>query len=368
MRKNKTLSVRFFGLTFILAFIALTTACGKPQSPKQNTGSHKSEIVLDSDNKEEPGETDTDTTEEDDEEEERIEKPAEDKRIEVKAVVLNNCTGIGFAPVMGWNAKDKSNEKYTLEVVENGDKIAEKLKDGSADVALMPLTDAVKLYNSDKNIVILATNTYNNMYIADTTGKLTNKTDLNGAEIAYADDGSLTSCVAKKIIENCKAQGKPYASNEEIQAGLIDGSIVSAIVPEPYITLAKMSNDAVEMGPEIPELWSAVDKSEIISSVFVARREFVQNNADSIPYIMDDFSQSVNTVKNAVTKTLEWSEEANIVPDRSLAVSTMKNCDFRCNTGSEMRLATDNFLFANKDMFSEEVPDYGLYYVNGLDQ
>ena len=344
----------------MLVFAALFSGCSKNNAePEQPTGSDN-EIVLSNDNKEEPN---IDEDDEDEDEDDMLEKPDEELRIDVKAAVVGDCTGIGFAPIMGWGEKDKNHERYTLNVAKTADEVCGLLKSGEADVAIIPLDKAVELYRSDNNITILATNTYNNIYIADVTALRSEKADLAGQAVYVADDGSLTSNVAKTVIQKSAAQVQTMPDNEAVKAALAEGSINLAAVPEPYITLAKMDNENIEMGPDVAEIWKEDHASEIISSVLVARKDFIEANKDSMIYILDDFKQSVNTVIHGVTKTLEWTTGFKIVEDKGLAISTMKNCNYNFTEGMEMRAAVESFLDDNKDVVGE-LPEEDFYYTD----
>ena len=341
----------------VLVLAALMTACSKNNAGEEGSSGSSNEIVLSNDNKEEPN-IDED---EEDEEEDVLEKPDEELRIDVKAAVVGDCTGIGFAPIMGWGEKDKNHEKYTLTVAKTADEVCELVKNGEADVAILPLDKAIELYRADKSVEVLATNTYNNIYIADTTDSRKTKADLAGQAVYVADDGSLLVNVAKTVITSSGAQVQTMADNEEIRKALSEGTVNLAAVAEPYITLAKMKNDDIEMGPDVSEIWKEDHVSDIISSVLVARRDFVEENKDSVIYIIDDFKQSVNTVIHGVTKTLEWTTSFKIVEDKGLAISTMKNCNYNFTEGMEMRAAVESFLEDNKD-FIGELPEDDFYY------
>ncbi|MBR6401735.1 MAG: hypothetical protein IKS17_11050 [Firmicutes bacterium] len=341
--------------TAALALVMLMTACGgqKEDVPDDSANGSINEISLNDNNKEDP----------DDEENDELQKPDEAKRINVKAAVVGDCTGIGFAPIMGWGEKDKNHEKYELSVKATADEAAAELESGAADVAILPLDKAVRMYNDGKDIVLLATNTYNNIYIADLSSIGTEKSALAGQTVVYVNDGSLTASVAEKILEKAGAQAQSAESGDSLQAALESSSVKLAVTSEPYITRAKMQNDNIELGPDVKELWADVDGSEIISSVLVARGSFVKDNADSMIYIMDDFRQSVNTVIYGVTKTLEYSSKFNIVADKSEAISSMKNCNFTFTEGEDMKRAVQSFLGANSAVFGDKLPDDGFYYI-----
>ena len=343
-------------LPALLAVALFSTACGKntpePEVKAPEESSSVNEIVLSDENKENPDGNEDDT----------LQKPDEAARINVKAAVIGDCTGIGFAPIMGWGEKDKNHEKYELTVKPTAEETAAVLESGEADVAILPLDTAVKLYNKNGKVVLLATNTYNNIYIADLSGEIDEKSKLEGKTVTFADDGSLSASVAKKVLEKAGASTSSVADNEALQAGLADASIQLAIAPEPYITRAKFQNDDIELGPDVAQLWSDVDSCDIISSVLVARKDFVENNKDSMIYILDDFKQSVNTVIYGVSKTLDYSSRFNIVPDKSEAISSMKNCNFTFTEGEDMRQAVEAFLNANSDA-GLSVPDSDFYYI-----
>ena len=164
------------------------------------------------------------------------------------------------------------------------------------------------------------------------------------------------------MLEKSGASTASVADNEALQAGLANASIQLAIAPEPYITRAKFQNNDIELGPDVAQLWSEVDGCDIVSSVLVARKDFVENNKDSMIYILDDFKQSVNTVIYGVSKTLEYSSKFNIVPDKSEAISSMKNCNFTFSEGSDMQQAVEAFLNANSDAVSS-MPGSDFYYI-----
>ncbi len=357
MLKNKLFAKGYIVWAMMCAL--MLSACDMGENDNVQQGSDV-EVVLKDENQEEP-----DTDEDDDEEEDDVlQKPAEELRIDVRAVVVGDCTGIGMAPIMGWGEKDKNHEKYTLTVKTTADEAAQELRGGNADIAILPLTKAIEMYSENKDVVVLATNTFNNIYIATLDSNITEKSNLSGQTIAYCSDNSLTAGVAQKIIASCGATAQAVDSNETIRAGLVDGSIQLAVVPEPYITLAKMDNDNVEMGPDVAAIWSESNECDIISSVLVARSDFIDRNRDSIEYIVDDFRQSVNTVIHGVPKTLDWSAEFNIVTDKSLAVSSMKNCNYTFMSGGEMRGAIKKFLRTNKDVISEDMTDNGFYFAD----
>lgn len=226
------------------------------------------------------------------------------KTSEINVGVLNGPTCIPAAYLM---EKEKS---INFESFADPQALLPKMIKKEIDIGFMPLNVAAKVYNSgNKAIICCAVTGFGNICVITTDQKIRTFTELKGKTVYVAGQGAtpeymmryllnengLTCTTDFNVVDVMLDFSIPTA---QLSAQLISGKIKYAVVPEPFVTIAKMKSSEVRAVLDFQEEYKALTGSQSVYplSVMVVRKEFAENN----PELLESFLE-------AYKKSLEWT-------------------------------------------------------------
>ena len=210
------------------------------------------------------------------------------KETKVRVGLLNGPTCIPAAYLLE-NEKSISFESFA-----DPQALLPKMIKKEIDIGFMPLNVAAKVYNSgNKAIICCAVTGLGNICVITTDPKIRTFTDLKGKTIYVAGQGATPEYMLRYLLTenglNCSSDftladvmlnfSIPTA---QLAAQLISGIIQYAVVPEPFVTIAKMKSPDVRAVLDFQEEYKAITGSQSVYplSVMVVRKEFAENNPE----------------------------------------------------------------------------------------
>lgn len=202
-----------------------------------------------------------------------------------------------------------------------------KLVKKEIDLAFLPVNVAAKVFNTaNKNIVCLAVTGNGNIFLITKDTKVNKISDLSGKKVKVAGQGATPDYLFRYLLQQNEINDNEIfldysVPNAQIAAQLISGKIDYAVVPEPFVTIAKTKSKDVRVAVDFQQEYKFFSdgNQNYPLTVMIARKEFAQNNQEIIDKFLKEYEKSLEwTLKNPAAagklcETLDFSLAANVV-------------------------------------------------------
>lgn len=218
---------------------------------------------------------------------------------------LKGPTGIGMVRLFETPPALPQGDSLALEAVASADAMAAKLVAGELDAAVLPVNLAAKLYTSGLPYRLAAVVGQGMVSVVTTDPAVRTFNDLAGRETYVAGQGATPEYLLRTI---ARAKGLdpdrdlnlifrlPYP---EIAASIAAGRISTAVLPEPFATLALQGNPQARTPFSLDSLWTqATGRPGYPMSVFVLRDSLIRDRPRAARALMDAYEASIAWVKS----------------------------------------------------------------------
>jgi NitT/TauT family transport system substrate-binding protein len=261
-------------------------------------------------------------------------------------------------------------------IVGGAEEISANVTNGSADMAVMPLNLAAKLYNGGVKIKLVSVNIFGSLYMVGKT-QINGVSDLVGQVVYNIGRGGTPDLTFKYILKSNNIEFVESETAVEGKVALQYVAAASELVPllktnkasygimgEPAVTNCNKAAGTVTV-LNIQEQWKAITGEDYTQAGFVVSDELASNR-----YFM-----------NALCKVLEENEEwcktnASSIKDMLKAKGSTLTIDYtaellgRCNVGYKSAALAKNdvesyfnvLLGFNPKVIGEKLPDDNFYY------
>ena len=148
-----------------------------------------------------------------------------------------------------------------LEAVPSADVMVAKLMSGEYQVAVLPVNMAAKLRKSGLDITLAAVIGNGMLSFLTNSPSIRTIADLRGRRVDVAGQGATPDFLFRRLLKDAgldpqKDLTLSFAlSYSDMASAIAAGTIESAILPEPFATLARMKNNALRSPIDLRSLW-----------------------------------------------------------------------------------------------------------------
>jgi len=189
-----------------------------------------------------------------------------------------------------------------VEALAQADLMAARFLSGEAEVGILPPNVAAKIASSGKDIKAVAVVGAGMLSLFSSDPSVRRLEDLRGKTVEVAGQGATPDYVFRKILASNDLSADRdlrfgYSlANPEIAQSLIAGRISSALLPEPFATMALMGKSDLKSVLDIQDEWiKAGGAGNYPMTLLVADGAFASANPEALGEILD-----------AVKKSIEW--------------------------------------------------------------
>ena len=248
----------------------------------------------------------------------------------INVAVLNGPTGIGAVKLMG-------NPNYNVSVYQSPAEMIGRIVTGEVEIAAVPANLAATLYNrTDGQVVALGPIALGVLFIVqnvdDESELITSIDDLRGRTILAGGRGSTTEHILTKILQSngldidTDVNMEWFLNHSEVNATLVTRPGAIAMIPEPFVSIAKSNNEDVRMVLDLNEAWRAATGGELTMSVLLAQNSFVQENPEALAMLLSDIQNSIYFVNNSPDAPYLIAERG-FIPDVNIARKAIPGCN-----------------------------------------
>lgn len=357
---KKKLIAFFCAATLLTA--AVFTGCGS-----STTDTSTDETAVTEESADQASDTTADTAEE---------TTAPDTDIRVAA--LKGPTAMGMVKLMDDSDNDATETNhYTVTIAGAADEITPSLIQGEVDIAAVPANLAAVLSKkTDGGIQVLAINTLGVLYIVENGDTINSVSDLKGKTIYASGKGATPEYALNYMLT---ANGIDPETDVTIEYKSEHSECVSALeadpdgvamLPQPFVTTAQMSNENTRVALDMTEEWQKAAEANgsaatLVTGVVVARTDFINENPEAVALFMDQYEESVAYTNENISDASALIEKYDIIK-AAVAEKAIPYCNITFISGDEMKEKLGGYLEElfnqNPESVGGEVPGDTFYY------
>ncbi len=294
--------------------------------------------------------------------------------VDINVGGIKGPTAIGMAALMEKAELKTAANNYSFTVSSAPDEVVGKIATGELDIAAVPTNLASTLYKkTESKVKVLAVNTYSVLSLLETGSSVNSFADLKGKTVYSTGEGSNPEYILRFLLEengldpDKDVDIRFLASNDELVAKMVSGSISLAVVPEPaassVLNKSLLTRRVLNLGAE----WDKVaPESSLMMGCVIVRAAFLEEHPEAVAKFLEEYKASVNAVAD-IDKAAELTVKYEIIASKEIALSAIPNCSIAYCDGSDMKTRLGGYLKvlfdANPKSIGGALPDDSFYYI-----
>lgn len=208
---------------------------------------------------------------------------------------LKGPTSMGILFLMDRAEKGETEDTYEFLMTTGADELLPLMVKGELDIALIPANAAAVLYQrTEGGIAVIDINTLGVLQIVTGAPEVETVADLKGRTIYLTGKGTTPEASLRFVLEANGLTKADYtlefkSEATEVAAVLAENPNAVGLLPQPFVTVALMQNDALRVALDINEEWVQAEKelkgggsSGMVTGVTVVRKEFLEEYLEAV--------------------------------------------------------------------------------------
>lgn len=280
--------------------------------------------------------------------------------VDVTVLAMKGPTAMGMVSMMA-DAENITSNNFVFSIITAIDEVTAQLLKGDADIAAVPANVASVLYqNTEGQVQVLAINTLGVLYLVENGEEINDISDLEGKTIYASGKGATPEYALNYILaENGLSDSVTIewkSEQSEVVALLAKDENALAMLPQPFVTTAQMSQENLRIALDLTEEWDNTgSEGRLITGVVVANADFVENN----PYAVEDFLNHYEASVQFMTENTEEGAQLvgeNEIVTQEVALLALPYCGLTFIDDIDMKTGLTGYL---QELFDQNPASIG---------
>ena len=304
---------------------------------------------------------------------------AEKKRDVYTVAALKGPTSMGLVGMMYMAEGNDTEAAYEFVMETSADTLLPMVLKNEADIALVPANVASVLYNKtlalegeDNDVVVLDINTLGVLYMVTGDTSISTMKDLEGKTIYLTGKGTtpdyvLNYLLAANDVKDVTLEYKSEAT--EVAAVLEENPDAIGLLPQPFVTVACIQNEALSIVIDMNKEWAAVQGeggSSLVTGVTITTKGFIKEHSHVVEQFMAKHKSSIEYVNANPDQAAALVVQAGIVEKEPVAKKAIPNCNLSYLDKANMKQALSGYLEVlynqNPESVGGALPQDDFYY------
>lgn len=254
-----------------------------------------------------------------------------------KLAVLSGVTSLGVAKLV----KDRD-YAYESSLYTDVNEIETLIKNGGADLAVVPVESAARLSNATKGgVKIIAVNNLGSLQLLAKDDGIKTLADLKDKTVYATGKGTASEHILNFIFEknSIKPKIEYVATEAELATLAIEGKADICIISEPQATKVVFENTEMKRVVDFNDEWNKVSDAKLAQGVVVARTEYIEQNPEYIEQFLFQNEISVNFLNESenADAAANMLHKGNYFSTFERARACVPECNLYFLRGEEMK-------------------------------
>lgn len=287
---------------------------------------------------------------------------------------LTGPTTMGMVKLLSDNEAGSAANDYNLTLAGSADILTPMLINGELDIAAVPANLASVLYNrTEGKVSVLAINTLGVLYIVEKGDSITTLEDLKGKKIYATGQSAAPEYAIRYVLSQNGIDPDNdvtlefYPEPAEVVSLMATDETAVAMLPQPYVTVAKGKVEGLRVVLDITEEWNKLGAdSECLTGVVVAQKQFIEENPEQVARFLEEYKASIEYTNANVAEAAALCEHFEVIK-AAVAEKAIPECNIVYIDGAEMKTALSGYLTVlheqNPKSVGGALPADDFYYV-----
>lgn len=256
--------------------------------------------------------------------------------------------------------------------------LAARFNQGDFDIVTLPSNLGAVLYNNTElktRARVISVNNLGVLYIVTADESIGSLEDLRGRTVYSIGEGGTpeytiaTVLAAYGLDDAVEMSYRPTPF--EVLNLLQQEEDAIALLPQPFVELAKTMTDGLRTPVDITHVWAEMpgndSGSQAVTTHTIVNRDFLEAHEVAVVEYLQRAGQSVDYTLDHIAETAAVQEELGTFLNDEVAEKAMPFCSMVNLTGTVMHSALEGFLAAlhaqNPDSIGGAMPDGDFYYM-----
>lgn len=264
------------------------------------------------------------------------------------------------------------------------EEIAGVVSTRTADMAIMPIDAAAKLYNSGTDIVMLSVNTHGNLYMVGNQDNI-GLSDLQGKKLGVIGQGSVPDNVLRMLLKDANIDSE-ISENEVAGKVALTYNAATTLIPllkqgkldyillgEPAVTNAVNATSG-KIAMDMQAQWEAAFDGQFPQACLVAKGSLVKNRKADLDKFLAEVKKSDGWAELNPEKALKAVEDnmkkGNQTSLKALSASIVQRCNISAVSASDSKAECNAYFEKLHELTAygiggpvlAKVPDDKFYY------
>ncbi len=359
------------------AMLLSLTACGSTSSEtsSESTESSAEESAESTETSEESTEETSEAAESSDSTERELMGSAEATDVNVGLIMGPPSMGLGYFINEAKNGNTTNNFNFTVDGIDYSS-LSAKLNENTYQIITCPSNVAAILYNNEDlqcDIKVISINNTGLLYIVTKDSSIQSLEDLKGRTVYSIGEGGPPEYTFEYLMDktgltddvNLSFRSTPF----EVVNLLLDEENSVALLPQPFVEVAKLLVEGLNVPIDITEEWNTYNDNaaESITTVSIVRTDFLEEHEQAVVEYLKMAKESTDYTLSHVEEAAAWTEEFETFLNPEVAVDAIPQCSICTITGEEMKEKLGGFIDImydfNPDAVGGSIPDDNFYYI-----
>ncbi len=296
--------------------------------------------------------------------------------VQVNLAVFKGPTGFGYVKLIEEGPDLVDGISVESQVLPSPTEAIARLASGELDVVAMPVNAASSIYNKGIDVKLAAVTGEGMLYLMSSDPAVTDQAaSLSGKSVNIPGAGSTPEYVPKFVLEkNGLAVGEDVEFDFSLNVAaqltqmLIAGKVTTAVLPEPFATMAESKSEAVRRVLDFQEEWSSITgTSTYPMTALLIRGAFASEHPEVVRVIRMAVENSIDWVNANPADAAALIEKHEILT-AALAQPAIPNCNLVYIDAADARASIEAYLEVLKEYAPASIggslPDEAFYMAN----
>jgi NitT/TauT family transport system substrate-binding protein len=267
---------------------------------------------------------------------------------------MNLPAGLGLVQLMDAQSHPAADAPAIFDVTLSGsaDPITPQLVNGTVPIATVPVNLAAVLHaKTGGTIQLAAVTTLGVLYVVakgPAVAAIHSVADLAGQTVWSTGQGTTPQYVMDYLLAQAgvaDAVTIDYLSEaDEVASKLVAADSGIAVLPEPYLTLARSKDPSITPVIDVAQAWAAAAGSSQVTVGLVVNRDWADAHVDQFAAFQSAYQASIQFAVDQPDQAGVLVAQAGLMPDANLAATAIPRCHLVYLAGDEAKTAAQNYL------------------------